>query len=195
MPQEKAHKQGTSSLPVFKDDSYGMQNRFLHTRLISPSKTSGCSLACSCSTVRANTASTELSNTLLCHSSHISGHYKENPLSSFTGYCANCVYYSGPALSFDEIIFNCTIFFALLMPYHSSIMIMNSSMLPFKCIDCNSQSGNNICQYLVWLQQSALRQHWYGDFLVKQGSILYPVGNLGWVVNAVLMLLHSARPW
>lgn len=85
MPQEKAHKQGTSSLPVFKDDSYGMQNRFLHTRLISPSKTSGCSLACSCSTVRANTATTELSNTLLCHSSHISGHYKENPLCSFTG--------------------------------------------------------------------------------------------------------------
>lgn len=29
MPQEKAHKQGTSSLPVFKDDSYGMQSRFL----------------------------------------------------------------------------------------------------------------------------------------------------------------------
>lgn len=128
MPQEKAHKQGTSSLPVFKDDSYGMQNRFLHTRLISPSKTSGCSLACSCSTVRANTATTELSNTLLCHSSHISGHYKENPLCSFTGYCANCVYYLGPALSFDEIIFNCTIFFALLMPHHSSIIIPNQEI-------------------------------------------------------------------
>lgn len=74
MPQEKAHKQGTSSLPVFKDDSYGMQSRFLLARLISPSPTSGCSSACSCSTVRANSATAELSNTVLSHSSHISGH-------------------------------------------------------------------------------------------------------------------------
>ena len=78
MPQEKAHKQGTISLPVFKDDSYGMQSRFLLARLISPSQTSGCSSACSCSTVRANSATAELSNTVLSHSSHISGHKKEN---------------------------------------------------------------------------------------------------------------------
>lgn len=72
IPQEKAHKQGTSSLPVFKDDSYGMQSHFLLARLISPSQTSGCSSTCSCSMVRANSATAELSNTVLSHSSHLS---------------------------------------------------------------------------------------------------------------------------
>ena len=83
MPQEKAHKQGTSCLPVFKDDSYGMQNHFLHTRLNSPFQTSGCSSACSCIALRAKSATTELSNTVLSHSSHSSGHNKENLSCSF----------------------------------------------------------------------------------------------------------------
>ncbi|KAK5868953.1 hypothetical protein PBY51_009921 [Eleginops maclovinus] len=78
MPQEKAHKQGTCSLPVFKDESYGMQSRFLLAGLISPSPTSGCSSVCSCGTVRANSATAELSNTVQSISSHISGPKKES---------------------------------------------------------------------------------------------------------------------
>lgn len=31
LPQETSHKQGTSCLPVFKDDSYGMPSCFLHS--------------------------------------------------------------------------------------------------------------------------------------------------------------------
>lgn len=60
VPQEKTHKQGTSSLPVFKDDSYGMRGCFLFRRLISPFQTSGC-----CSVVKANSATVELNNMVL----------------------------------------------------------------------------------------------------------------------------------
>lgn len=72
VPQEKAHKYGTSCLPVFKDDLCGMQNSFLLAGLSSPpSRTSGCSSAYSCSALRANTA------TVLSRSTRYSDHNKE----------------------------------------------------------------------------------------------------------------------
>lgn len=153
MPQEKAHKQGTSSLPVFKDDSYGMQSRFLLARLISPSQTSGCSSACSCSTVRANSATAELSNTVLSHFSYISGHWKENHhLASLANARHHTsVNYLASSVTIDETIFNCTIFstYELFMSYCSAIWMMNSLMPRSEHSDCCSKSGNNISQYLM----------------------------------------------
>lgn len=138
MPQEKAHKQGTSSLPVFEDDSYGMRSRFLLARLISPSQTSGCSSACSCSPVRANSGTAGLSNTVGSHSSNMSVFQEEKH------HLANTRHYSGST----------GVEVCLIVSYAS---IYDESLhLPFPTLWLQLQIRKQY-QYLMRIQQSALQ--------------------------------------